>query len=207
MDETHSTLRFASRAKTITNKPLVNESISDETLLKRYRREISQLKQQLTELKSNETQPESGRQSRNGVDENQLVEDEEKKRLRAQLENLNQFILNGTLIRPESAQPQNKKIRHRRQTWFPGTFSKHSSTSEDKAVDQRNEHREASENESEVPERKPCHISDEGIKTLIVETPTDVSRLLKEIRNIIEEKDLTMDEPILKVIFFINISL
>ncbi|KAH6570776.1 hypothetical protein BASA60_007565 [Batrachochytrium salamandrivorans] len=53
-DETHSTLRFASRAKTITNKPHVNEIVSDETLLKRYRREIEELKKQLTKLRTAE---------------------------------------------------------------------------------------------------------------------------------------------------------
>lgn len=47
VDESISTLRFASRAKNIANKPIVNEVISDGTLLKRYREEISTLKQQL----------------------------------------------------------------------------------------------------------------------------------------------------------------
>lgn len=50
-EETHSTLKFASRAKTVTNQPEVNEVVSDEVLIKRYKRELSALKEQLSELK------------------------------------------------------------------------------------------------------------------------------------------------------------
>ncbi|KAI8929825.1 P-loop containing nucleoside triphosphate hydrolase protein, partial [Entophlyctis helioformis] len=46
-DETHSTLRFASRAKFIVNKPRVNESVSDEMRIKQLRRENELLRQQL----------------------------------------------------------------------------------------------------------------------------------------------------------------
>ena len=50
VEETLSTLKFASRAKTITNKPEINEVVSEEALLKRYRKEIGSLKQQLSEV-------------------------------------------------------------------------------------------------------------------------------------------------------------
>ncbi|XP_028410863.1 centromere-associated protein E-like [Dendronephthya gigantea] len=46
-DETLSTLQFASRAKRIKNRPEVNEVLDDGTMLKRCRREISELKRQL----------------------------------------------------------------------------------------------------------------------------------------------------------------
>lgn len=36
--------RFASRAKNIKNKPIVNEVLSEAALLKRYSKEINQLK-------------------------------------------------------------------------------------------------------------------------------------------------------------------
>ncbi|KAJ3195194.1 hypothetical protein HDU82_002200, partial [Entophlyctis luteolus] len=51
IDETISTLKFASRAKTIRNKPVVNEVVRDDVLIKQYREEISLLKTQLNLIK------------------------------------------------------------------------------------------------------------------------------------------------------------
>lgn len=39
--------RFASRAKSIKNKPQVNEDLSDEALLKRYKKQIAELSKEL----------------------------------------------------------------------------------------------------------------------------------------------------------------
>jgi centromeric protein E len=50
MDETLSTLRFATRAKKITNRPKVNEVLSDSALLKLYRQEINDLKRKLDQV-------------------------------------------------------------------------------------------------------------------------------------------------------------
>lgn len=46
-EESHSTLKFASRAKKITNSAHVNEVLDDAALLRRYRKEISMLRDQL----------------------------------------------------------------------------------------------------------------------------------------------------------------
>ena len=48
LDETLSTLRYASRAKAIKNKPRVNEDPKD-ALLKQYEDEIKKLKEMLDE--------------------------------------------------------------------------------------------------------------------------------------------------------------
>ena len=48
-DETLSTLRYASRAKNIQNKPKVNEDPKD-ALLKQYEDEIKQLKEMLAKF-------------------------------------------------------------------------------------------------------------------------------------------------------------
>ena len=50
-EETLSTLKFAARARTIQNKPQVNEVVSDAALLRRYRNEINHLKQELDRLR------------------------------------------------------------------------------------------------------------------------------------------------------------
>jgi hypothetical protein len=48
IEETLSTLKFASRAKIVTNKPRVNEYISDQELLKKAQEEVRQLKEELS---------------------------------------------------------------------------------------------------------------------------------------------------------------
>ena len=50
-EETMNTLRYASRAKNITNKPRINEDPKD-ALLREYQDEVSKLKQQLAALQS-----------------------------------------------------------------------------------------------------------------------------------------------------------
>jgi kinesin family protein 3/17 len=49
LDETLSTLRYASRAKSIKNKPRVNEDPKD-ALLKQYETEIKQLRELLLQF-------------------------------------------------------------------------------------------------------------------------------------------------------------
>ncbi|XP_050829628.1 centromere-associated protein E isoform X9 [Serinus canaria] len=51
-DETLSTLQFANTAKGMKNTPKVNEVLDDDALLKRYRKEILDLKKQLEEVSS-----------------------------------------------------------------------------------------------------------------------------------------------------------
>ncbi|XP_069599769.1 centromere-associated protein E isoform X2 [Ranitomeya imitator] len=52
LDETLSTLQFASTAKHVKNTPHVNEVLDDHALLKRYRKEILDLKKQLEGLEA-----------------------------------------------------------------------------------------------------------------------------------------------------------
>ncbi|XP_077134262.1 centromere-associated protein E isoform X6 [Ranitomeya variabilis] len=52
LDETLSTLQFASTAKHVKNTPQVNEVLDDHALLKRYRKEILDLKKQLEGLEA-----------------------------------------------------------------------------------------------------------------------------------------------------------
>lgn len=102
-EETASTLKFASRAKTIRNRPEVNEVISDEALLRRYRKEIDSLKAQLDELKS-VANPRGNERS-----------EEERRALQEKFEELRTVILNSNAPAPA------KKTRQlRRKTWFPG---------------------------------------------------------------------------------------
>jgi hypothetical protein len=49
-EESHNTLKFASRAKRITVDAKVNESFDDKALLRKYREEIETLKAKLVEM-------------------------------------------------------------------------------------------------------------------------------------------------------------
>ena len=49
MDETHSTLRFATRTKSVKNNAVVNEVVNDDALLKRQQKEIERLRSRLQE--------------------------------------------------------------------------------------------------------------------------------------------------------------
>lgn len=54
VDESLSTLKFASRARSIENKPVINEIVSDEVRLKRYERETEGLRERLRKRRLNE---------------------------------------------------------------------------------------------------------------------------------------------------------
>ena len=95
-EETVGTLKFGSRAKTIKNRPVVNEHVSTETLLKRSKIEIENLKKQIEQLKSS--------------DANQTVSMEER------LHNIQDCILSSDSF--AVANPS------RRATWIPGTGQK-----------------------------------------------------------------------------------
>lgn len=53
VEETYSTLHFAMRAKTIKNKPKVNEEVTDAAMMKKLQKEITMLKNKLAEKTKN----------------------------------------------------------------------------------------------------------------------------------------------------------
>lgn len=54
VEQTHSTLRLASWAKAVKNKPTVNKVLSDAALLKRYVREIKGMQRTLEQKQNND---------------------------------------------------------------------------------------------------------------------------------------------------------
>ncbi|KAM7168718.1 centromere-associated protein E isoform 1-T1 [Macrochelys suwanniensis] len=113
-DETLSTLQFANTAKRMRNTPKVNEVLDDDALLKRYRKEIVDLKRQLEEV--------SSKTHLHAMEKDQLAQLlEEKSSLQKIQENR---ILNLTemLVTSSSftSQKDVKAKRKRRVTWAPG---------------------------------------------------------------------------------------
>ncbi|KAM6313339.1 centromere-associated protein E [Aegotheles albertisi] len=113
-DETLSTLQFANIAKRMKNTPKVNEVLDEDALLKRYRKEILDLKKQLEEV-SSKTQI-------NAVEKDQLAQLlEEKNSLQKvqeeKIRNLTEMLVTSASF---SSKQNAKAKRKRRVTWAPG---------------------------------------------------------------------------------------
>ncbi|XP_056659099.1 centromere-associated protein E [Monodelphis domestica] len=118
LEETLSTLQFASTAKYMKNTPHVNEVLDDEALLKRYRKEIIDLKKQLEEV-SSETRVQA-------MEKDQLAQLLEEKDLlqkvqNDKIQNLTQMLVTSSSI---TIQQDLKAKRKRRVTWCPGKMNK-----------------------------------------------------------------------------------
>ncbi|XP_075785794.1 centromere-associated protein E isoform X2 [Pelodiscus sinensis] len=116
-DETLSTLQFANTAKRMRNTPKVNEVLDDEALLKRYRKEIVDLKKQLEEV--------SSKTHLHAMEKDQLAQLlEEKNSLQKiqenRIHNLTEMLVTSSSF---TLQKELKARRKRRVTWAPGKIS------------------------------------------------------------------------------------
>uniref|UniRef100_A0A8C2V2I0 Centromere-associated protein E n=1 Tax=Chinchilla lanigera TaxID=34839 RepID=A0A8C2V2I0_CHILA len=117
-EETLSTLQFASTAKYMKNTPYVNEVSSDEALLKRYRKEIVDLKRQLEEVnvktRAQEMEKDQLAQLLDEKDLLQKVQDEK-------IHNLTRMLVTSSSL---TLQQELKAKRKRRVTWCFGKINK-----------------------------------------------------------------------------------
>ncbi|XP_054151597.1 centromere-associated protein E [Melozone crissalis] len=116
-DETLSTLQFANTAKGMKNTPKVNEVLDDDALLKRYRKEILDLKKQLEEV-SSKTQI-------HAMEKDQLAQLlEEKNSLQKvqedRIRNLTEMLVTSASF---ASNEKVKAKRRRRVTWAPGKIN------------------------------------------------------------------------------------
>ncbi|XP_059327007.1 centromere-associated protein E isoform X3 [Ammospiza nelsoni] len=116
-DETLSTLQFANTAKGMKNTPKVNEVLDDDALLKRYRKEILDLKKQLEEV-SSKTQI-------HAMEKDQLAQLlEEKNSLQKvqedRIRNLTEMLVTSASF---ASKEKVKAKRRRRVTWAPGKIN------------------------------------------------------------------------------------
>ncbi|XP_046145312.1 kinesin-related protein 4-like [Osmia bicornis bicornis] len=118
LEETQCTLSFASRAKSVKNKPQVNEVMSDAALLKRYAKQLAKLQAELEKIKTGHRsaemeEMESKLQEKDRI--NQLLEE--------RIELLKTRIVSGDISDPEESFKYRSK---RRQTWGgPAMFNQH----------------------------------------------------------------------------------
>ncbi|KAL8593228.1 hypothetical protein ACOMHN_009883 [Nucella lapillus] len=100
IEEGHSTLRFATRAKTIKNKPHVNEVLSDAALLKKYRNQITELERLVKDI---------------GVADIQSANEDLKKQLEEKQSLIERLTKNFVVSSMTDKVVQKKKTR--RETW------------------------------------------------------------------------------------------
>ncbi|PBC32053.1 Centromere-associated protein E [Apis cerana cerana] len=118
LEETQCTLSFAYRAKSVKNKPQINEVMSDGALLKRYAKQLAKLQQELEKIK-NENRSEEVKEMESKLQEkdriNQLLEE--------RIELLKTRIVSGDNTNQKDSLKYEFK---RRQTWGgPGMFNHH----------------------------------------------------------------------------------
>ncbi|KAJ6668847.1 hypothetical protein lerEdw1_012333 [Lerista edwardsae] len=118
LEETLSTLQFASTAKKMKNSPKLNEVLDDDALLKRYRKEIEDLKRRLEEVSSHSHTRE--------VEKDQLAQLlEEKNSLQKQQEDSIRALTERLVTASSFAQERELRARKKRRvTWAPGEMKK-----------------------------------------------------------------------------------
>ncbi|RLN44519.1 hypothetical protein BBJ28_00010796 [Nothophytophthora sp. Chile5] len=97
--ETHSTLKFASRARRVRNRVVVNEGLGESALLRRYRARIRELEEQLEHVQLRR-QPRGARQASSGAGGAQSTLEERQMELQFAINNINRVILNSNQTQP-----------------------------------------------------------------------------------------------------------
>ncbi|XP_050443321.1 kinesin-related protein 4-like [Adelges cooleyi] len=110
-DQTLNTLSFASRAKKIKNTAKVNENVTDETLLKRYRVQISKLNKELEGIKQNQYENDEVNEIKYKYQEEKRTNEELKERIMRLQKNM------ITSSAENKDQSQTKRGFNRRRTW------------------------------------------------------------------------------------------
>jgi len=140
-EETLSTLKFATRAKSVQNRAQQNEVLDDRALLKRYQQEIASLRAQLAKLQQGDLSKQGcSNDFVRALEQNAAEAERERERIRSQLEEaenkrrlyeeklerLTRLILNSPAPAP--------KVRSRVSVSTASLSSPHSDTNENKDV-------------------------------------------------------------------------
>ena len=133
-EESHSTLRFACRAKRVVNSATVNEVLSDDALLKRQAKEIAELRQKLESSGNMNCMDEEIVRLREQMlrkeQEKELMldalaaEKEQRERAQRQVESMTRMMLQTKDSIDANTFKEKKRKGNRRETWCPGEVAK-----------------------------------------------------------------------------------
>ena len=133
-EETHSTLRFAVRAKRVCNNATVNEVVSESALIKRQQREIEELRKKLggeggvsqeveEEINALRREMLEAENERERLANELEIEREERERAEkaasAKISNLTNLVLKSSAMDADGACDKRPKRGNRRETWAP----------------------------------------------------------------------------------------
>lgn len=133
-EETHSTLRFAVRAKHVCNNATVNEVVSESALIKRQQREIEELRKKLggeggvsqeveEEINALRREMLEAENERERLANELEIEREERERAEkaasAKISNLTNLVLKSSAMDADGACDKRPKRGNRRETWAP----------------------------------------------------------------------------------------
>ena len=122
LEESHNTLKFATRAKRIRQNASINEVVDDRTLLQNYREEIEALKTQLREAKEAQEalqkEKEAATPTQLPLDEN----DEDIRTLVDAIQNLEKLILRKTSIPSSAAKDKEQQSQKGKELGRTGSF-------------------------------------------------------------------------------------
>uniref|UniRef100_A0AAV1UC27 Kinesin-like protein n=1 Tax=Peronospora matthiolae TaxID=2874970 RepID=A0AAV1UC27_9STRA len=99
--ETHNTLKFASRARRVRNRVVINDGLGESALLRKYRARIRELEDQLDRLQMSSRRPAQTSSS------SQLKLSERQMELTFAINNINKVILNSS---PTQARPDDEEL-------------------------------------------------------------------------------------------------
>ncbi|ACO63040.1 predicted protein, partial [Micromonas commoda] len=131
-EETHSTLRFAVRAKRVCNNATVNEVVSESALIKRQQREIEELRKKLggeggvsqeveEEINALRREMLEAENERERLANELEIEREERERAEkaasAKISNLTNLVLKSSAMDADGACDKRPKRGNRRETW------------------------------------------------------------------------------------------
>ena len=97
LEESHNTFKFATRAKKIPQKAVVQETADEQTLLQSYRQEIEDLRQQLADLKKQQESVDSTVSSSSSVE---MAQEDEMQELAESIKKLEHLIIRSKAIAP-----------------------------------------------------------------------------------------------------------
>lgn len=137
IEESHSTLRFACRAKRVVNNATVNEVLSDDAVLKRQAKEIEILRKALQSSgrEGDQIDEEISRLRAELLRKDQendfmscalAAEKEEKEKAQRKVESITRIMLENSIGTNEDYEDLSNRPRreNRRETWCPGSFPK-----------------------------------------------------------------------------------
>ncbi|KAI8521747.1 TRAFAC class myosin-kinesin ATPase super, partial [Branchiostoma belcheri] len=115
-EQTKSTLQFATTSKSIKNKPVVNEVLSEMAMLNRAKKEIANLQKKIKEMNSQTgflTLEQDNEELRQKLQEQELLQQEQEKKLK----NMELFMCRSSI--DTKALTEKAKKNPRRATWCP----------------------------------------------------------------------------------------